>query len=1733
MPNPLDLLQQPKPVKRLKDQQVEIVFSDGDGDGDAKVAGPGPIITDETAKPFDIQAVKKRLAMIRAIPVYKKKDRLQEVATATNNEVDPAYEIASEYTINKNPLPEEAAVLPMVSENAETNVAKKPIVKKRVKKVEAEKVDEVVGDKTVAEKVAAVGKQNKKATQVIQKNMNKNDKRIQEYESKLPPAPKIIKRVSNYYLANRKAFITKTNELFAKYRVKLAEKEGNISCKTQSQDENFALMTHQQVITDYLNLFTPYRGLLLYHGLGSGKCHKKGTPLMMSDGSIKKVEDIKAGETLMGDDSQPRTVLSLATGHDIMYEVISENGESYTVNKDHILCLKSLEYPCLKMGNDTDSGDAVYTVEWIENNAFCRQDFETEQKAVRFYNTVRETRNETVLEISIQEYLLLDKEVKAKLRGYKVVLDFPEQSLYNDPYDTGFLLGRQNCSIPFEHNPFEMCFTVGYRIPEIYKCNSRENRMQLLAGLIDAEGFLTEENKFAFIYHYESNLAEDILFLGRSLGFVVTKTVSETDLEFGMKYCCMLVLEGSDISSIPTRLKKNCITDFRYGRHAVSLLSTIRVKWVGEDDYYGFTLDGNGRYLMGDFTVTHNTCSSIALAEGMKSEKPVYLMTKASLKTNYFTELKKCGDALYRKNQHWEFVSVTGQPDMVSVLSSVLHLPISVIEKQGGAWMIDANKGANFGELSGEEQQSLDEQIDAMIRTKYIDLNYNGLSKKKIAEMEAVAKLRDKGRPKNKSRPVNPFHDSVVVIDEVHNLVSMIFNSIRSKRKSISMTLYHWITTAENARVVFLSGTPIINYPSEVGVLFNMLRGDIKTWTFNLNVASNAKVNRDEILKMFEASGLRSYDFISYSGNKLVVTRNPFGFENVLKNVRGGQAQISDADLGNENSETEIAKVSEIGGLVKEKELEKQTHMEKRKTAKKVGMKKIAKKGAKNKTAKTGRKDMGRKDMGIDLDEIYGEDKALVITDEELEYYDNIHEGGAATVSERYEGVTVNDRGRISDSEFQQSIVDILAKNDITLDGKVMVVMNKVLPDKHEEFMEDFIDLEEIVMKNRDAFQRRILGLTSYFRSAQEQLMPRFVLSDASTTEESLSSSSTESSSSSTESSSSSTESSSSSSSSSSSTESSSSSTESESESDTETEETKGGEIQTGGMIKTNRIYNVVRSVMSDFQFKKYADVRLAEIETEKRKKRNKKKTDDVTQDMPSSYRIFSRLYCNFVFPDANERPKPPIKNFGKKDKENVIENIMTKVDATRWDEDLDEEDAEDAEEQKAKKPKTVRKTMKKKEGDQNQKGGADEESDSEGESDDGENEKESIQKYQQQLKAALEYLQTHSNEVLSPQGLQTYSPKMGDILKNIQSSKNTGMHLIYSQFRNLEGIAIMKLVLEQNGYEEFKLMRKGGDWDIEWDEATKGPWEKNQKPCLVLYTGTETKEEKEVIRNIYNGKWSLISPTLAEKLRRKAQNNINGEIIRIFMITASGAEGISLANTRFVHIMEPYWNLVRLEQVIGRARRICSHEDLPESQRTVKVFLYLSGMSEKQMSSENQEYIQIRINDYTRFRDEEAENPNGKSDKKNDRLVTTDEHLFEMAMIKDNINKQILSAIQSTAVDCSLYSAGLNEQAKLNGDDPLVCYSFGKVSSNAYSSHPILQEDLGVQEETGRNERKVTVQVRALAIPGKTEAYVMNTENLDIYTRDNYEQALESNVELVAIGRVVKKDGKNTIVWK
>jgi SNF2 family DNA or RNA helicase len=231
------------------------------------------------------------------------------------------------------------------------------------------------------------------------------------------------------------------------------------------------------------------------------------------------------------------------------------------------------------------------------------------------------------------------------------------------------------------------------------------------------------------------------------------------------------------------------------------------------------------------------TATSIAIAEGMKSAKSIMVLTPASLKMNFFSEIKRYGDLLYRKNQYWEFISVEGKPEYIDILENVLSLPRETFIKNRGAWMIDVTKPPNFSELNSVDQESIDDQLNQMIRAKYIDINYNGLTKNKMSAITSDYTL-------------NPFDDKVVIIDEAHNFVSRIVNKIKQP-SSISYKLYDYLMKAKNARIVLLTGTPIINYPNEIGILFNILRGSIKTWSFPVTVKTGDKVNKEQILKIF------------------------------------------------------------------------------------------------------------------------------------------------------------------------------------------------------------------------------------------------------------------------------------------------------------------------------------------------------------------------------------------------------------------------------------------------------------------------------------------------------------------------------------------------------------------------------------------------------------------------------------------------------------------------------------------------------------------------------------------------------------------------------------------------------------------------------------------------------------------------------------------------------------------
>jgi len=352
---------------------------------------------------------------------------------------------------------------------------------------------------------------------------------------------------------------------------------------------------------------------------------------------------------------------------------------------------------------------------------------------------------------------------------------------------------------------------------------------------------------------------------------------------------------------------------------------------------------------------------------------------------------------------------------------------------------------------------------------------------------------------------------------------------------------------------------------------------------------------------------------------------------------------------------------------------------------------------------------------------------------------------------------------------------------------------------------------------------------------------------------------------------------------------------------------------------------------------------------------------------------------------------------------------------------------------------------------------------------------------YKERLEAKIREIKSHSNEFLTPEALQTYSPKFLHMLENIEDPEHRGLHLVYSQFRTIEGIGIFSLVLEKNGFAQFRLKKSTtGNWEVDIDPEDQG------KPTFALYTGTETSEEKEIVRHIYNGEWDQVPESISIKLRKMARNNNMGEIIKVFMITSSGSEGINLRNTRYVHIMEPYWHPVRTEQVIGRARRICSHKSLPKELQTVEVFIYLMIFSPAQLKSD--QAVELKRNDLSKSIPKVP--------------ITSDQYLFEISEIKANLTAQLTDAIKESSFDCYLYSNG-------------KCVNFGDPTNNKFSYTPDYTEQ---QNDTTARANKVAIEwtgvpIRILGVEYVSRA--MSKTNVGqtfyIYDKKSYEAALEN----------------------
>lgn len=594
--------------------------------------------------------------------------------------------------------------------------------------------------------------------------------------------------------------------------------------------------------------------------------------------------------------------------------------------------------------------------------------------------------------------------------------------------------------------------------------------------------------------------------------------------------------------------------------------------------------------------------------------------------------------------------------------------------------------------------------------------------------------------------------DKVVIIEEVHNLVSRITSSLLGNSVN-GRYIYEKLMEARNCKIIALSGTPLINTPAELAILFNILRGNIEMTVFRIMEVGNKR-----------------------STNKL---------EKVMSEIDG--IDYVDLRLGNKTVEVHIQAKSWMP--------------------------------------------------------IYNEKIDQIIE-------------------------TVEEKLNI---ELKKLTIRNLKLFPDTVDGGEFRDFYRYFVDEDNEGM--------MRLKNRDLFQRRIVGLISHYY-VHDDTYP---------------------------------------------------------------------DVIHKGLIEVP---------MSDHQFEQYMVVR----EEERAREFSAAKKRRVGMEAKTMFRVFSREFSNFVFPDAINRPFPN-PTFEKTIRQALAgENNKNKLERNLR--ELENFEKDYVAEMEANDGAKISK------------------------------------RYQQRIVKALADLEANADRFLTLDALSTYSPKMKMIMENIEASPGTVF--VYTQFTLLEGVQIFAKVLEANGYQQFR------------------PGSKNQNGLrYALYTGNITFEERNDIIEVFN------SP-----------ENKNGDLIRVLIASSAGAEGLDLKNIRQVHIMEPYWNEVKMDQVVGRAVRRESHFDLPKRDRNVEIYRYLSTMTVPQQQ---------------RMTEEES----------------TDQHVYSIALKKKLLTNELLQVLRETSIDCQLNAADNMR------DREYQCFSF-ESGATGMAYLPDISYD--IYSNVSKIERKVTV---------------------------------------------------------
>ncbi len=451
----------------------------------------------------------------------------------------------------------------------------------------------------------------------------------------------------------------------------------------------------------------------------------------------------------------------------------------------------------------------------------------------------------------------------------------------------------------------------------------------------------------------------------------------------------------------------------------------------------------------------------------------------------------------------------------------------------------------------------------------------------------------------------------------------------------------------------------------------------------------------------------------------------------------------------------------------------------------------------------------------------------------------------------------------------------------------------------------------------------------------------------------------------------------------------------------------------------------IVTVPMSARQFTEYSikrDIERKREETARRfAKRNPGGAAGDGNDTSQIYRAYSRSLCNFVFPEGIQRPYPA-------DMRKMIDDATT-----------DDDDA------------TVTNT-------------------------------ESVQRqYLTALDKAISATAQDKTALHVNGALKDHSPKFDTIIRHLEDKQL--LSIVYSAFRRVEGINIFSNALLVNGWARLYV-----DWSNDAGHAIFKMEGANVKASIaskrvfIIYDKADNEDVGVALLNAFNSDPNSLpqgARASLSALYNDALDNTHGAVARVLLLPPSGSEGLSLRNVREVHLMEPFWHMNRIDQVIGRAVRAGSHVALPHAERIVNIYMYISSFTKAQC--DNNATIRMK-----------------------DNCTTSDQFVLNVARRKKATIDAILNVMRRSAVDCRLHSAAHGGRTKCFVDDPS--------KSIGAPRHRILVEDdiADAQQQSNKKQpnKNTSILDLVVAIDDQGKKVLLDKQTGTLYEYDTYKRS-------------------------